>query len=169
MTQAWLIQLLHFWNIEVLPMLDELRVSSTLWKEIKLGSISVSVCSLVATGNVCLFFQLWLFTPQTLVWRNSPGVFEVFEVPPPQNVREKLSYGPCHIWGLGPVSQSQHSSHFWLIGFFMLILDWLQLRGWESMVWSYRFHYLKNKVIKNQLLNKCPQNNAEVSTRGEPV
>lgn len=28
----------------------------------------------------------------------------MFEVPPPQNVMDNLSYGPFHIWGLGPVS-----------------------------------------------------------------
>lgn len=166
MTQAWLIQLLHVWNIEVLPMLEELRVSSTLWQEIKLGSISVSVCGLVATGNICLFFQLWLFTPQTLVWRNSPGVLEVYEVPPPQSVRGNLSYWPCHIWGLGPVSP--------ISTLVTVLIDWIlhahsgQLRGWNSVVWSYRFHYRHIKK-KNQLLNKCPQNNAEVLTRGEPV
>lgn len=86
---------------KVLPMLEGLRLSSTLWEEIKLGSISVSLSGIVAAGNICLFFQLSIFTK----WcEETAQGCSTIEVASAQRVRANMSCGPCDMWGLDPVS-----------------------------------------------------------------
>lgn len=89
----------------------------------------------------------------TVVWRNSLGVLKVFEVSPPQRVRDNFSCGPCNMWGLGPGSPlSTRKSLYWMcFRCFTLILDYLQWRGLKSMGCSCRFLHRKKETFARVL------------------